>query len=114
VTDTGALVYRYGSMKKVDLEVSDAALNKSPTFYFSNVPYSGGGEAHIRFSTAKYAYYLYDKTVKTDDGPQVSAGVVVYRNDKKVDHKVCENDASIGQTAYDEMPKEAYRDIGSK
>jgi hypothetical protein len=98
---------------KIDLEVSDMALKKRPVFYFSNFSYSGGGEAHIRFSRKKYIYYLYDKTEKTDDGPRFSAGVVVYRNDKKISHKICENDASIHQTAYDEMTKEPYRNIGS-
>ncbi|RKT13439.1 hypothetical protein B0G69_6589 [Paraburkholderia sp. RAU2J] len=112
--DTGVLTYRNGTMKKIDIEVSDSGSNKGNVFYFSNVPYAGGDEAHIRFSRAGYTYYFYDKTVKTDDGPEFSAGIIVYRGNKKISRKICSNDASIRQAAYSDITKEGYKNIESQ
>lgn len=82
--DTGVLSYRNGSAKKINLEVSDNAPLKGKIFYFSNTPYAGGGEAHIRFSRNDYTYYIYDKTIKTDDGPTFSAGIAVFKDQRKI------------------------------
>lgn len=111
---TGVLSYRNGVAGRINFELSDSGAQKGRFFYFSNTPYAGGGEAHIRFSRSGYTYYLYDKSIKTDDGPMFSAGVVVYRGEKKISSSICNNDASIRRNAYDDITKEIYRSIGSK
>jgi hypothetical protein len=106
--DSGIFTYQ------INLELSDRGISKGQSFYFSNTPYAGGGEAHIRISRSGYTYYLYDKTVKTEDGPAFSAGIVVYRGERKISNLICSNDASIRRNAYDDITKESYRSIGSK
>jgi hypothetical protein len=112
--DTGVLFYRNGVVNQIDLEFSDNGARKGKIFYFSNAPYAGGGEAHIRFSRSGYTYYLYDKTVRTGEGPTFSAGVVVYKRTQKISNLICGNDASIHQNAYHSITKERYRSIGYK
>jgi hypothetical protein len=108
-------VYRNGTRDKLSLEVPTAGKESDASpFHFSNVPYAGGGEAHVRFARGDYDYFLYDKTVKTDDGPENSAGIVVFQRGKKVANLTCNNDASIHQEAYEQLAKETYRDIGAK
>ncbi|WP_429443925.1 hypothetical protein [Paraburkholderia sp. 40] len=109
-----ALTYRHGKMNRIDLEVSAVGLRKKEKFYFSSIPYSGGGEAHIRFFNGGYTYFLYDKTVRVDEGPEFSSGIVVYRHGRKISQETCNNDASIQHAAYSEIKKEEYMDIGSK
>lgn len=110
----GALTYRNGVNGKINLKISDAGENMGKIFYFSNVPYAGGGEAHIRFSRSKYTYYLYDKTMKTDDGPAFSAGIVIYENGERIANLACSNDASIRERAYHTITKEDYHSIDSQ
>jgi hypothetical protein len=112
--DRHTFTYRNGTTKKIDLEMTGTSTSNDGVFFFSNVPYAGGGEAHIRFSRGDYTYYLYDKTVKTEDGPVFSAGIAIYHGTKKISNPVCENDASIHQQAYENMVKEEYRNIDSK
>jgi len=113
-TDTGVFSYRNGAGSKINLEISDSGTRKGQVFYSSNTPYAGGGEAHIRFSKSGYTYYLFDKSIKTDDGPTFSAGVVVYRGERKISNLICNNDASIRQNAYGDITKESYRRIESE
>jgi hypothetical protein len=108
------LIYRNGVDGNLNLQVSDGKGSKKDTFYFSSAPYAGGGEAHIRFSRLGYTYYLYDKVVKTDEGPTFSAGIVIYRGGRKISNLMCSNDASIRSGAYQSIAKEAYRSIGTK
>lgn len=110
----GTLAYRNGAEEKNDLEVSGDGPDQHSVFYFSNIAYAGGGEAHIRFSRGGYSYYLYDKTVKADEGVNFSAGIVVYRGNKKISNVICQNDASIHQQAYTDIAKEVYKNIDSK
>ncbi|WP_322015971.1 hypothetical protein [Paraburkholderia sp. J12] len=112
-SDKGVLTYRNGIDREVRFELSNKGNQNSPVFFFSNTPYAGGGEAHIRFSNQEYTYYLYDKTIKTDEGPTFSAGIVIYKKNK-ISNLVCSNDASIHEEAYQSMTKEAYRSIGAK
>lgn len=108
----GDVTYRYGDTSRIDLEVSDAGARRGEIFYFSSTSYAGGGEAHIRFSRARYTYYLYDKTVKADDGHDFSAGIIVFRGRAKIADHICTNMASIRDSAYVEMTREEYSDIG--
>nr|WP_158447176.1 hypothetical protein [Paraburkholderia sp. BL8N3] len=112
--ETGVVYYRNGATNKINLEVSDSDAGKGKVFYFSNTPYAGGGEAHLRFSKSGFTYYLYDKTIMAEDGPTFSAGIVVYKGKRKISNLVCGNDASIHQNAYHNITKERYRSIGSK
>ncbi|WP_175946515.1 hypothetical protein [Burkholderia pyrrocinia] len=114
--ENGILTYRNGLDGKINLQTSDNSegKNENDVFYFSNRPYAGGGEAHIRFSRLGYTYYLYDKTVKTDEGPTFSAGVVVYKGKKKISNLVCDNDASIRADAYQSIVRESYRAIDAQ
>ncbi|GAA7765430.1 hypothetical protein HpMS107_37360 [Helicobacter pylori] len=109
----GLLVYRNGTREKIDMEISDGG-RKNNKFYFSYRPYAGGGEAHIKFSNNGYRYYIYDKIIKADDGHDFSAGIVVYRGDKKVANLGCINNASIRQQAYSSITRESYRNIDTE
>jgi hypothetical protein len=113
-SDRSIFTYRNGTSKQIDLEVTGVSTANGGVFFFSSVPYTGGGEAHIRFSREDYTYYLYDKTIQTNVGPTFSAGIVVYRGTKKIANSVCENDASIHQQAYEDMMKEEFQNIDSK
>ena len=112
--DNRILTYRNGMDGKVRFELSDNDNKNSTAFYFSNTSYAGGGEAHIRISNQEYEYYLYDRTIKADEGPTFSAGIVIYKKLNKIADLVCNNDASILESAYQSITKEAYRPIGAK
>ncbi|WP_157650077.1 hypothetical protein [Burkholderia ubonensis] len=113
-TESGALTYRNGSDGRIGFQISDSKRIKKDVFYFSNIPYAGGGEAHIRFSRLGYTYYLYDKTIRSDEGPTFSAGIVVYRGGKKISNISCNNDASIREKAYQAIAREKYRSIDAR
>lgn len=110
----GALTYRNGTRSEINLEISDVGKCGGKVFYLSDVSYAGGGEVHIRFQNEKYSYFLYDRTVKTEDGPEFIAGIVVYREDKKIANLLCKNDASIKQGAYLRINREKYKTIQEK
>lgn len=113
-TASGVLTYRNGIDGKILFELSNNDNKNTPVFYFSNTPHAGGGEAHIQFPNQEYTYYLYDKRIKTDEGPIFSAGIVIYKKQKKISNLVFSNDASIRESAYQSTTKEAYRSIGAK
>jgi hypothetical protein len=112
--ENGALTYRSGSNSKVNMQLSDTGKGKGSVFFFSDAPYAGGGEAHIRFSRAAYTYYLYDKTVKTTEGPEFSAGIAIYKGQRKISNFACENDASIRAEAYKSITRESFQLIDSR
>lgn len=113
-TENGSLTYRNGIDGRINLQISDNKIPKKDVFYFSNAPYAGGGEAHIRFSRLGYTYYLYDRTIKADNGPMFSAGIVIYKGKNKISNLICNNDASIRASAYQSITREAYRPIGAQ
>lgn len=82
-TESGTLTYRNGNDGRIGLQISDRKRIKKNVFYFSNIPYAGGGKAHMRFSRLGYTYYLYDKTIGSDEGSTFFAGIVVYREKKR-------------------------------
>lgn len=110
----GTLTYRNGTRSEINLEISDVGKCGEKVFYLSDASYAGGGEAHIRFQNGKYSYFLYDRTVKTEDGPEFIAGIAVYREDKKIANLLCKNDASIKQGAYLRINREKYKAIQEK
>ncbi|QIG55010.1 hypothetical protein G6N82_13395 [Altererythrobacter sp. BO-6] len=62
----------------------------------ANVPYSGGGEAQIRFANAGTQYIVYSRMVRTNftegepNNPAISDGVVILRDGKFVAIRPCE------------------------
>jgi hypothetical protein len=110
----GTLIYRNGTDGKINMQLSDVGKSKNIVFFFSNVPYAGGGEAHIRFTRSSYTYYLYDKTTKASAGPEFSAGIAIYKDRRKISDLACQNDASIRATAYKSITREPYRSIDSQ
>ena len=110
----GNLVYRSARDGRLAVEVSNEGGGKEQVFRFSFAPYAGGGEAHIRFKQSEYTYYLYDYTIRTDEGPTFSAGVAIYRRDKRISNLNCVNDASIRASAYESIDREGYRRIENR
>lgn len=109
-----ALVYRATSHGIIRLQVSEPSENKGNIFFLSSTPYAGGGESHIRFTNADHTYYLYEKNVKSDDGPIFSSGIVIYHHTNRIFDLNCKNNASIHQEAYTRIAPEPYIDIQSK
>jgi hypothetical protein len=110
---TGSLTYTAQSFKGNALKLTNLG-DKGTKFRFSNVAFSGGGEAHIRFQNNGYEYFLFDKTVKTNEGPDFNAGILVYRSNRRIASFTCENDASIHEDAYTQLPREQFRSIQLK
>lgn len=106
----GTFTYRNGKPGEIKLEVASPPAGRTE-FRLSSAPYAGGGEAHIRFTRFRYTYILYDRTVKTADGPEFSAGVVVLKDGRMVSKKRCANDASILADAYELLPREEFHDL---
>lgn len=111
---SGLSVYRKGTSKKLELVLNERRNGRGALFFLSNTQYAGGYESHIRFSNDNVTYILYDKSVKTDDGPEASAGIVIYEKGRKLANLVCENDASISAATYEVMRKEGYTAIKEK
>lgn len=110
----GTLQYRFGTPGKAELQYPETPQPAAGTFFFSSTMYSGGGEAHIRFSNGGYDYLLFDRTVRTNfkgptNDPRFSAGIVVRgpRGSKPVT-RGCSNDASIKADAYEALPREEF------
>jgi hypothetical protein len=49
--------------------------------------------------------------VKRDNGPEASAGIVVYNEGQKIANLSCENNASISAEAYEAMRQEDFNAI---
>ncbi|WP_432240883.1 hypothetical protein [Herbaspirillum robiniae] len=113
----GTLQYRFGTPARTELQYPDTPQPAAGKFFFSSTMYSGGGEAHIRFSNGGYDYILFDRTVRTNfkgptNDPQFSSGIVV-RGPKgsKPSTRSCANDASIRSAAYEALPTEDFDDL---
>lgn len=110
----GTLQYRFGTPGKTELQYPDTPQPATGKFLFSSTAYSGGGEAHIRFSNGGYDYILFDRTVRTNfkgptNDPQFSAGIVVRGPaGAKPNTRGCRNDASIKSDAYSALPTEEF------
>lgn len=113
----GTLQYRFGTPGKAELQYPETPQPAAGKFFFSSTGYSGGGEAHVRFTNGGYDYILFDSTVRTNfkgpnNDPQFSAGIVV-RSPKggKPNIRSCGNDASIRSAAYEALPTEEFTDL---
>jgi hypothetical protein len=107
-------IYRKSSARKLELSIKENHLQKVPVFWLSNTQYAGGFESHIRFFNRNVIYFLYDKSIKMDDGPRDSAGIIVLKGDKIIADFVCESNASISSAAYDVIRTEDFTDIKSR
>ncbi|MBP0599910.1 hypothetical protein J8I26_17505 [Herbaspirillum sp. LeCh32-8] len=113
----GTLQYRFGTAAKTELQYPDTPQPAVGKFFFSSTMYSGGGEAHIRFTNGGYDYILFDRTVRTNfkgptNDPAFSAGVVVRSlSGGRASTRSCTNDASIRAAAYDALPREDFKDL---
>jgi hypothetical protein len=115
-TNGGTVQYRYGVPAKMELLYPETPQPARDRFFFSSTPYSGGGEAHIRFSNGDYDYILFDRTVRTAFGngpnnPEFTSGVVTRRKGTVVSRRLCSNNGAIVSKAYEALPKEEFEDI---
>ncbi len=67
---------------------------------WASVPYSGGGEAQVRFVNGEYDYVVFSRVVRTRyDGegnePQFTDGVVVRRNGEAIATRICDGQADV-------------------
>jgi hypothetical protein len=112
----GTLQYRYGVPAKIELLYPESPQPARDRFFFSSTGYSGGGEAHIRFTNAGYDYLLFDRTVRTGFGsgpnnPEFTSGVVTRRNGTIVSRRLCSNNGAIVSKAYENLPREEFEEI---
>jgi hypothetical protein len=105
------LAYRKGTPGKLELVLDEKRFGTGTVFLLSNAQYAGGYESHIRFSNGSVTYLLYDKSVKRDNGPEASVGIVVYNEGQKIANLSCENNASISAEAYEAMRQEDFNAI---
>jgi len=115
-TSGGTLQYRYGAPAKIELLYPDTPQPARDRFFFSSTPYSGGGEAHIRFRNGDYDYILFDRTVRTGFGkgpnnPEFSSGIVIRRKGARGSKRRGSNNGSMVSKAYENLPKEEFEDI---
>ncbi|WP_448664496.1 hypothetical protein ACG3SL_07410 [Sphingomonas sp. CJ20] len=104
---TAAARYRLGTPAKVELEYPAAGQAGRGTMAYASIPYSGGGETQIHFTSGGYTYVVYSRVVRTNFGPSgrhdpaFSAGVVVQRDGKTLSHRKCTapTDASVDLAA---------------
>ncbi|MCB2087517.1 MAG: hypothetical protein R3E18_01510 [Sphingomonadaceae bacterium] len=96
-SDDGKAEYRYGG-DKPELVLSGGS--------WASVPYSGGGEQQIRFTSGDTSYIVFSRMIRTsfDPGkpnePAISDGVIVLRGEKFQAMQLC-NDASATPVNYD-------------
>jgi len=110
LSSNGSFTYRAGRGKNIGLELSQKADGQN-IFFVSSVAFAGGGEGHIRFSNHDYTYFLFDRTVKSDDGPVFSSGITIYKKGKLISQSSCRNSASIHQDAHSKLSEEQYQDL---
>jgi hypothetical protein len=102
--------YKYGSSKKIELQLP-ATIGASPNYFrLASHPTPGGSVSYIHFSNQGYDYYLLDDSSKNVDGSfSPSSKLIVFKGKRIVTNSICENDDSgIQQDAYVNMPKEAF------
>ncbi|NCP11348.1 MAG: hypothetical protein GW859_05230 [Sphingomonadales bacterium] len=118
----GGAQYRAARGGKIELvhpgegEVGGSSLRRA------SVPYSGGGEAQIRFDRGGYSYVVFSRVVRTRfDGegndPEFTSGVAVVRQDRLVGERLCTDptDAAVDIAAAEPyMPADEFLYIPEK
>ncbi|RZU02635.1 hypothetical protein [Rivibacter subsaxonicus] len=91
------LQYRTGMPGKLELVVPPAPEPAAGTFIHSSTGYSGGGEARLRFRNGNWDYWLFDRTLRGEQGPVFSSGVVVRRTGQRHGKELkCVEEAGFG------------------
>ena len=70
-----------------------------------------GDTNRISDSNGRVTFLLYNKSVKTDNGPEASAGIVVHKKGQKIANLSRENNVSISAEAYEAMRQEDFNAI---
>jgi len=110
---SGYVQYRYGTLKKVELSYPSAFEPPMGKFFFSHAMFSGGGASSIRFINKGHEYVVFDKMVRTNftpgepNNPEFSSGVITRYRGKNTSF-LCQEDASIGGEAHEQLEKEDY------
>ena len=116
-SDTGYVQYRYGVPAKVELLWPESLQPAADHFWRSSVPYSGGGESHLRFVNQGVEYVLFDRTIRTNftpgepNDPDMTEGVVVRVPGHKPTARLCTDGAGgIRSEAYLGLEVEPFDD----
>lgn len=114
--DSGYVQYRYGTPKKIELQYPAALVPPKGYFWFSSTPYSGGGEARLRFINSGVQYEVFDRTIRTGFGadglhyPESTAGVMRSSPSHSYKDILCTTDGALSSELYKEIEKEAFDD----
>lgn len=113
------LQYRFGvPSKKPELVYPATPQPATRHFHLSRAGFSGGGELHIRFETARHEYILFERTVRTgfdggENRPEFSRGIAVRRDGKLLSTRPCAavpgKEVAWDATALDALPEENFR-----
>ncbi len=110
-----SLQYRFGAPEKIELRYPEGHSNARKAFLYSATGYSGGGEAHIRFTNGAYDYILFERTVQVESGgkrkPQFSAGVITRKAQKVLSVRTCAQGAALQLDVADQLPTEEFEFI---
>jgi len=110
----GAVQYRFGDEDKAEL-VLDGGV-------WASVPYSGGGEAQIKFENVETSYIVFSQIIRTNielgepNNPAISDGVVVVKDGEKIAKRLCDDD-DVKPVDYDAakaflpMEKELFAEV---
>ncbi len=108
--DKDEWTYKNETANKPDFYFKKSGAEKNG-FALSMGGFWGAYINRIRAKNNNFDYYVYDQMVRTSDGSDLSAGVMVYKNGKAVANHECSNDASIHSQAYEKMGKEDFIDL---
>lgn len=83
----GAVQYRFGDEDEAELVLEGGA--------WASVPYSGGGEAQIKFETADTSYIVFSQIIRTNfepgepNDPAINDGVAVFKDGVQIAKRIC-------------------------
>lgn len=84
----GAAQYRFGDEDAAELVLDGGE--------FATAPYSGGGEAQIKFEAGDVSYIVYSRVVRTNfepgepNNPAITDGVIVLQNGAQIAERTCD------------------------
>lgn len=87
--EPGAVQYRFGDEGAAELVLNGGA--------FASVPYSGGGEAQIKFENGEASYIVYSQVIRTNfasgepNNPAITDGVVVLKDGVQIAQIGCDD-----------------------
>ena len=114
---TGYVQYRFGTPGKIELSYPEKLSPPNGHFWLSSTGYSGGAEAHLRFTNHGVTYAVFDRTVRTNftpgepNDPEFSEGIVVRLPGKKATSRLCTySEGGIREQAYTTIEREDFDD----